>query len=519
MNLDLENEYDDLVELIYQIPINNQAWQQFCRKLIYLLDISYIHIQALDFRYNVLSYSNGIGKRAPEEYAQAEVNYLHYPKDADPRWVDFLNPARQGWYQCHHYVTDECVAQSAFYQQILLPHGLRYVATHDLIWDDAICVYWSLSTSVERQPLNQEELAYLNRFNKHLRRVANIQRHKFEYSPSSLVGYGLIDKISQPILLLNLAGHMIHANQVALKFLDENSIISCNEQKSLILPDPQHQQLQHNLYELEMLHRKNNILSSSALKNSYIHLVDQNGESMYLFLSLLVSEQEQLVFGSRPLVMLNIYHPKYAAENASYLYRVFDRLNTGVVLLDQDQHVFYKNLIGQKILDNSKLLNMGMGHHQLKVEKTFHDKFAQLLAKAYALNGVKSTVSSEQDILVLYDEDELLILNIVPISHIADVNHPNYLNDIVAIFVRQPSKHYLLRDLLKQKYKLTNRELEICHLFIHKMNLEEISEVCDVTRSSLKTYMKNIFAKVEVNSQSELMHLLLTNTTEHTSYG
>lgn len=518
MNSEFEEEYDDLVELIYQIPINKQAWQQFCRKLIRLFDINYIHIQALDFRYNVLSYSNGVGKRAPEEYAQAEVNYLHYPKDADPRWVDFLNPSRKGWYQCHHYVSDEYVAQSAFYQQILLPHGLRYVATHDLIWDDAICVYWSLSTSPERQPLNQEELDYLTRFNKHLRRVVNIQRHKFEYSPSSLVGYGLIDKISQPILLLNLAGQMIHANQVAMKFLEDNKIISCSENNSLRLPAHQHQQLQDNLFDLEMLYRKSNYLSSNALKNNYIHVLDQNGDSIYLFLSLLVSEQEQLVFGSRPLVMLNIYHPKYAAENVSYLYRVFDRLNTGVLLLDRDEHVFYKNLSGQNVLHHSKLLHVEAGQHKLKVQKAFQEKFSQLLSKAYNTQGGKYSVSTEQEILVLYDEQELLILNIVPISHIADSNHPNHLDDVVAIFVRQPSKHYLLRDLLKQKYKLTNRELEICHLFIHKMNLEEISEVCDVTRSSLRTYMKNIFAKVGVNSQSELMHLLLSNTIEHTSY-
>ncbi|GAA5014489.1 hypothetical protein GCM10023206_24640 [Acinetobacter puyangensis] len=298
----LDNDDIELIELIYQIPVNPNAWQEFTKKIIQILDVSYVHIQAIDFSYQVLSFSNGIGPLPLEIYATAELDYLRYPTEADPRWGKFLDPERKGWYQCHHHVTEEFVQHSDLYQKILLPHGLRYVATHELIWDEKLCVFWSITTSSERQPLNQQELDFLNRLMPHLKRVVMAQRHLYEFSTHSIVGYHLIDKLTQPIMLLNLSGNVVHYNQTMQQFLDNTQAIQIQEQQ-LCLPEQSQIQFSNILYEIEAAFRY-----KQGQLQQYKELVFSiPSTTISLIINLLASEKEQSFFGIRPLVMLKFY--------------------------------------------------------------------------------------------------------------------------------------------------------------------------------------------------------------------
>ena len=53
----LDNYYNELRELIYEITLDKNGWFNFSKRLLDVLDVSYVHIQAIDFSYNVLSYS------------------------------------------------------------------------------------------------------------------------------------------------------------------------------------------------------------------------------------------------------------------------------------------------------------------------------------------------------------------------------------------------------------------------------------------------------------------------------
>lgn len=384
----LDNYYNELCDLIYSITLEKNGWFNFSKRLLDVLDVSYVHIQAIDFTYNVLSYSNGIGVFPLENYAAAELDYLRYPIEADPRWGKFLDPNRKGWYQCHTHVTDEFVQQSDLYQKILLPIDLRYVATHELVWDEKLCVFWSISTSEQRQPLNAKELAFLDRLMPHLKRVMLVKRDLFEFSVDNIVGYNLIDKLSQPIILLNLSGQIVHYNQTADQLLKDNNHIQSKDNK-LILPREDQAKLSDHLYKIEEMFRYN----QEQLNSCKDLLFSISNSNLKFTSSLLASEKEMSFFGIRPLVMLS-----------------FDDL-------------------------------------------------------------------------------------VIPSIH----NQEN------------KKKYHLNHRYLKQTYKLTKRELELCDLFVNGMNLEQIAESMELTRSSIRTYIRNIFAKTPCNSQVELMQLLMSN--------
>ena len=250
----LDKYYDEVCELIYQIPLHKNGWINFARKILKVLDASYVHIQAIDFTFNVLSYSNGIGIFDSEVYATAELDYLRYPINADPRWEKLLNSRQMGWYQCHTHIAEEFVRNSDLYKKILLPIGFRYVAIHELIWDDKMCVSWSITTSAQRQPLNAQELAFLDRLLPHLKRIVSAQRHLYELSLDNIVGYNLIDKLNLPIMLLSLSGQVIHYNPKMQQYLKLNEFIQIKNTQ-LCLPKVYQTSLSKTLYEIEYAFR------------------------------------------------------------------------------------------------------------------------------------------------------------------------------------------------------------------------------------------------------------------------
>lgn len=323
-DLRLEDSYNDLVELIYRIPINDDGWGAFCEKLTQVMDCSTVHILAFDVEYQAYSFSRAVNKFATvSDAAHAEVAYLHYPMEADPRWEGVFNPERKGWYQCHYSISDEFVNNSDLYQDLLLPFNMRYTAVHELILDEKLCLLIAVQTSQVRQPLNKDELRFLDKLLVHLKRVAAIQRHIYEFSSKAIMGYALVDKLTQPIILLDLKGQICHYN-IATKQLSERSKLINIDTNKLILPIPYQKLLIEKIKESESLFKYEKIKFKEKHEDECIKVLDENGEMLYIFISLLVSEQEMKAFGTRPLVMLTIYHPDYTANlDAHLLYTAF----------------------------------------------------------------------------------------------------------------------------------------------------------------------------------------------------
>ena len=301
----LDHYFDQLHDLIYQIPSSKHGWETFAKQLLQVLNASYVHIQAIDFRYQVVSFSNGVGPLPLENYANAELAYLRLPIESDPRWGKFLETDRQGWYQCHSHVSEEFVQQSELYQKILLPIHCRYVATHTLIRTEDVCVFWSVSTSEQRQPLHDHELKFLDQLTPHLQNVIAKQGQHFEFSADHIVGYGLIDRLVQPIILLNLAGQVVHCNHAARQFLQTYEFLKMEHLK-LVFNEPQQQQFLQYLYDIENAFRYDQS-RVDELQEQHVYFEFNTHQKISIKISVLASDKEKSFFGIRPLVMLKFY--------------------------------------------------------------------------------------------------------------------------------------------------------------------------------------------------------------------
>lgn len=324
MNMNLSDEkYEDLVHLIYAVLDQPDGWLPFCKALTSVLDATFIQIIALDRNYQALSFSATEGAGDGVERDAAELVYLKHPVKADPRWDMVLREDTVGWIQCHTFVSDEFVAQSELYQDILLPVNSRYLTAYKLLYDPNVCVVMGIHTSQDRKPLGQNELAFLNRLLPHLQRVISLQKHIYQFSTGALVGYALINKLHQPMVLLNLEGGVVHTNAAADELLNHTQIMKIKD-KQFCFPEPYMQQFQQNCTQLEKLYRAGQLTADQCPVDACMKIMDNNGETLYTFSSLMIPEQSMGMFGVRPLVMLTLYHPSYApAVDTQLLSTVF----------------------------------------------------------------------------------------------------------------------------------------------------------------------------------------------------
>ena len=83
--------------------------------------------------------------------------------------------------------------------------------------------------------------------------MVSSEKH-IKFSVKNIVGYNLIDKLNQPIILLNLSGQIVHYNQAANRLTKNNKNIQVIDNR-LILPEGDQPSFADHLYEIEEMFR------------------------------------------------------------------------------------------------------------------------------------------------------------------------------------------------------------------------------------------------------------------------
>jgi DNA-binding CsgD family transcriptional regulator len=203
------------------------------------------------------------------------------------------------------------------------------------------------------------------------------------------------------------------------------------------------------------------------------------------------------------------------------LYKLFDALKTGVILLDANASLIYSNAKAQNILEQYTAISLDQ-LNRLKVPAAYQAQLEQYIqsalfqhAEAEHLDDYAGGVLA----LPINLAKQSLMMSVVPFASVwHHMPYDQLIEQKVAIFLTEPEKSYqLAHAFLKQNYQLSNREIRICELFLNGYNLEAIAQECSLTLSSVRTYMKYIFAKTHCNTQVELFRLLasLTHEFEH----
>ena len=274
---------------------------------------------AVDLEVQALSFSVHHGVDFDEhQLEQVALKQIRLDIDDDPRLNKMLVAPMQGWMHCFQHFTEDEILQTQVYQQVLKPLNLRFCSAIQILYDHKVCIILSFLTSPERGALSCSELQPIYELLPILQQKIQQYRHHFEYSTMTLLGSQLIQKMNQPIAIINLNGDILELNTEAKQLLENSKLIQI-KQRRFAFNESSQQQFELNLIELERLHKRHHDLSYA--ERSKIMMIDDH---LFLTLDLLSPEKTHKIFGLRPVLLATFsglkHKPKYQREICTQLF-------------------------------------------------------------------------------------------------------------------------------------------------------------------------------------------------------
>jgi DNA-binding CsgD family transcriptional regulator len=188
--------------------------------------------------------------------------------------------------------------------------------------------------------------------------------------------------------------------------------------------------------------------------------------------------------------------------------RALDRLPHGVFLLDTVGRVLSMNAMAQRIVREkdgltvaSDELRAARPDETRRLARMIVESGRSALGSGVAAGGVlrlqrKSSRPAYEVLVCPLSVDALMLV-------------PN--RAVVAIFVSDPEAGSPpAPDVFQTLYGLTPAEARVAHLLATGCGLVAVADELHVTRETVRTHLKNIFAKTGTSRQSQLVRLALS---------
>jgi DNA-binding CsgD family transcriptional regulator len=175
---------------------------------------------------------------------------------------------------------------------------------------------------------------------------------------------------------------------------------------------------------------------------------------------------------------------------------ITENIEEGIILLDPDLKIIFKN---------SALLTM------LKLKDSIEYQLEDIFFE-------KDILNIELSNLIKSDKNSFSIrINLIESDTkknvLADVKVKKIIDDYKDIsgFLMIISRVKNLEQL-KERYKISARELDVIHHIIVGNSNKEIAEILNVTESTVKTHIASIYDKLNIKNRVELLNLLFEFT-------
>ncbi len=185
---------------------------------------------------------------------------------------------------------------------------------------------------------------------------------------------------------------------------------------------------------------------------------------------------------------------------------ILDRLDRGVILLDGARRVLDANEIALRLLKDANGMKV-QGRRLQFNDRAFDDRVARLLAQPR--NGGRH---SSRSIAGWVRHDEAPPYRIVVATLPVD---PDERGAALVILVFGPLEpRAISADVLKQLYGLTRAQAEVARSLFAGLTVEQTAAELGLSLNTIRTHLKHIFTKCDVQSQGELLQLLASGPRE-----
>ena len=185
---------------------------------------------------------------------------------------------------------------------------------------------------------------------------------------------------------------------------------------------------------------------------------------------------------------------------------VLDRLDRGVILLDERRRVQDANVLARRVLAERNGIAVRGGRFVF-LEPSLDERLTRLIS-AYGNGQARSLRSMAAQ--VRYDRAPPYRVLVAPVPPDADERPVSF---FVLIYGPREWRDISI-DVLVEVYGLTRAQAEVARSLFAGQSVEETAAALKLSHNTVRTHLKHIFSRCEVRSQRELLHLLATGPQE-----
>ncbi|MHB0999560.1 MAG: LuxR C-terminal-related transcriptional regulator [Armatimonadota bacterium] len=217
------------------------------------------------------------------------------------------------------------------------------------------------------------------------------------------------------------------------------------------------------------------LLLSLSRRDSHEHFNDKDRECMKILHPHFTNAYK------RQLLLDDI-----ARSNKSFL-SIMDQVNRPIIIFDADFTPLHLNCSFLKLVSDNRCLH--------DIQKSLEISARNIIISS-ALNGDHLS-SAGDDVITIDDTKYRMVISRIepsdaPVYYIADLEEiANHLCRII--------------DASAHKYRLSDREIEICIMIMKGLSNREIAETLYLSEYTVKDHLKNILEKLHVNSRSKAL--------------
>lgn len=223
----------DIISAIYDAALDRKLWPAALERIRRFIGVTAIQLMAVDRRLGTISFS-----ATANVSEDAELEYVRRYCAIDPRVKVLLGDAPGTWLYCHELLSDEFVAQDPFYQGLIIPNGLRYVAGCKVYEDQDIAMVLGLHQGIGCAPVSREQTARADLIAPHLQRATQLSINSFVQASQASVGIEIVNRLRYPMFLLRTDGQVVHMNCAARQLLADAQAALRMDGTRLVGADP-----------------------------------------------------------------------------------------------------------------------------------------------------------------------------------------------------------------------------------------------------------------------------------------
>jgi DNA-binding CsgD family transcriptional regulator/PAS domain-containing protein len=299
-------QYDNLIRGIYRAGAGLAPWLEPLEQMVAIFGGWAVQLLGVDKRSGTMTFSYEAGSGS----AEAAIDYLRTYNRVDPRF-ELQRPWPVGkWLACQEHFDDAYVATSPFYQDFLIPHGGRYLFGAKLHEDDASVVVIGHLTRHGEPPLDTQRRLAFQEVSDHIGEALRIQRHLNRVIERDALGFALLDRLRQPVIMLDIDRRITFRSDAAQAILTRGDVIYDHEGVLVCRHGESDIELTLAMRELALVPFNSTEAGKPPLDRRSIRLRRTRSAQIVAGTLLALRPRDVMgAFGSAPQALLTIYEP------------------------------------------------------------------------------------------------------------------------------------------------------------------------------------------------------------------